>query len=634
MKTQNKQKIILFSGIALILCALIAAAVVLVPVLSRAAEKQLRQDAVACYAQYAETVSPATPFFLYQERNKTITLQNGEVGGIYSDAKTAARTLLDNPETEQDESVDFVTAPAEGAEGLFLLFPALPTAPSDNAAGLKFTPDDLCTLSAGFETMPVTYEVWLKIPETQKKRSGILLGNYGGDVYPCFDLEIHDNGVPTLYYGHKSDRSETLKFTGVNVCTGDWVHLAVVNDVANNAALCYVNGEVVQLLDAITPIENTRAPRIGGDYRQDNRQVFKGELYSMAVYSDVRSAEEIQSDMKAYGTDALLGAWDLSWISDARQIADASQNGRSLSWPQIWFDKDEKAPVGDYDFSFAVLGDTQLANVFNKGSFPKLFDWIVENRDEKKIAYVLGMGDITDVDTNREWQQAADGFAKLDRAGIPYALLRGNHDSTFKFNQTFDTAPYNQSYNGTFDNTLANSYRKVIIDGIKYLIFTLDFGARDNVLEWAGGIIEDHPTYNVIITTHAYLYPTGDPIKWGDSYAPTNSDPENNNGIDMWKRLISKHENIVLVLCGHESHPYIICTQQEGEAGNVVTQILTDQSCVDSDFFYAGFDTANIVTMLYFSEGGSHVTVECFSTTYEKFYRAENQFEFNLNVIK
>ena len=41
-----------------------------------------------------------------------------------------------------------------------------------------------------------------------------------------------------------------------------------------------------------------------------------------------------------------------------------------------------------------------------------------------------------------------------------------------------------------------------------------------------------------------------------------------------------------------------------------------------------------MVTMFYISKDGKTVTVECYSTVYEMYYRAENQFAFTLNVVE
>ena len=624
---KNKKTWTLLAGISLILIAGTLLAVFLPPFLSEQANEKAKKEAEEAFSL---TGGLDYPDALFASGNKTVALQNGTVLGVFDSADDAAKALLDNPETSRDESVGYTTKAVGENEALSCLIPALPSAPDKDTVGAKFTFDDAVEATRGFDAAPVTYEAWIRVP-TEGICGGIIIGNYGGGVFPCFCLEIFDGGVPRIYVSYAENNSSTATFSNVNVRTGEWLHLAVVNDVEANEARCYVDGELKETRAAIREIEKSVPAKIGGDNRQDNKKAFKGEIHSVAVYDSVRTVFEIQDDMKTCGTDGLLAAWNLSYVPKSRVIADASANGFNLSWPQIWFK--EKEPVTDYDYSFAIIGDTQLANVFDGEAFLGLFDWIVENREEKKIAYTIGLGDITDVNRPDEWDRAVQGYGKLDAADMPYTALRGNHDRHDLFDQTFDKDAYTSHLYGSYGGTLANTYRKINVQGNLYLIITLDFGARDDVLEWASEIIEKNPDYNVIIATHAYLYPDGTTIDKDDSYAPTNTDPKNNNGDDIWEKLVRRHENISLVLCGHECDPYIVCTQTKGDHGNTVTQIMSDHSYVDSGQHYAGFDTAAIMTMLYFSEDGTKVDVECYSTNYDMYYRAENQFSFTLDTV-
>ena len=76
-----------------------------------------------------------------------------------------------------------------------------------------------------------------------------------------------------------------------------------------------------------------------------------------------------------------------------------------------WLDtKDEPA---DYDYSFAVVGDTQYINRHNPEVYPKIYDWIIDNSSNKKIKFVAGLGDITDTSTVEEWTRAQEQINRL-----------------------------------------------------------------------------------------------------------------------------------------------------------------------------------------------------------------------------
>jgi hypothetical protein len=97
----------------------------------------------------------------------------------------------------------------------------------------------------------------------------------------------------------------------------------------------------------------------------------------------------------------------------------------------------------------------------------------------------------------------------------------------------------------------------------------------------------------------------------------------------MWDKLVSKHENIVLVLSGHDPCDQIIMTKTKGEKGNTVTQMLIDPQGVD-----AAQGATGMVAMFYFSEDGSKLRVEYYSTVKEQYLMPENQFETEINVIR
>lgn len=159
----------------------------------------------------------------------------------------------------------------------------------------------------------------------------------------------------------------------------------------------------------------------------------------------------------------------------------------------------------------------------------------------------------------------------------------------------------------------------------------MDWYAKNDVLDWANDVIARHPNHNVIITTHAYLNVDGTTI---DGFDDKDQQPLSlgyNSGQTMWEKLISKHPNITMVFSGHliaENHD-IVMTQQKGEHGNTVTALLINPQLLD-----ALSGNTCMVAMLYFSEDGKNVDLQYYSTHYEMFYWAENQFSFTVDVVE
>lgn len=291
-----------------------------------------------------------------------------------------------------------------------------------------------------------------------------------------------------------------------------------------------------------------------------------------------------------------------------------------------WFA--EKEPVTDYAYSMVFVPDTQILLRNDPDNFHKIYDWILDNKEAKNIQYVLGLGDITDYDANDEWRLAYDQITRMDGV-VPYSLIIGNHDSTERFNRTFNKEPYISSYEGSYDDKIENTWRTLMIGSIPYLILTLDFLPDDEILEWANGVVEAHPNHNVIVTTHAFLHSDGTPMSEGEGWHTTvDSRVRTNDADDIWEKFVRKHENIVLVVGGHIASDRVVMTQSYGDHDNIVTQVLIDHQDVDEQQGSAG-----MVCTFYFSADGSKVQVETYSTVRDLYYMPENQFSFELAVV-
>lgn len=506
--------------------------------------------------------------------------------------------------------------------------------PVTNSEGMTFTSNDHHTIDGAFNEMTNTFEGWIKFNDNYPDtiRGGIMLSN-GGNASNSITYQILENGNPsvstTSYAYGNSTGSVTKTFDKVNVYTGEWTHLAIVNDQTADTITCYINGEAVQTLEgALADSINREAGVLGGNFSPGNPLAFRGEMKSVALYSDVRTAEEIVADMTAVGTDGLMAYWDLSKDAVDGKIADESGNGHDITLGQVWF-KNETNP-DDYDYSFAVVGDTQYVNYNWYDRYDDIYDWVVENKKTRKIEYVMNMGDITETSADAQWARAATEHAKLDGV-VPYSLVRGNHDKTDGFNKTFNTAPYNTSYAESFDGKIENTWRELVVCGVKYLIFTLDIGAADDVLAWAGEVIADHPYHNVIITTHVYLDKGGTPMNSSYNSASTNSTYAGggNDADEMWDKLFGKYENVVMVLCGHVSANTAVATTRVGENGNVVTQMLVDPQGVDNAIGATG-----MITLLNFSENGTKVSVETYSTVRDMHFISQGQYDITVPVTE
>ncbi len=513
---------------------------------------------------------------------------------------------------------------------LSALFPvSVLAAPADE--GIKFASNDIYEVNKPYAEIPLSFEANIYVAKGINGRGGIMLGNCSGAKSTLtFSLQV--TGRPRLYYVNNGTVVD-IQFEGCDVRSqdGDWVHLAIVIDQSNAQAHCYIDGVLKQTkshegLAYITPEVLSVPHRLGGDYRFGNSVPFmRGTIKDVAIYSDIRVAGEIQHDA-THGidkTDANIIAYYNCTANGAyHDIADGSGNGYDIKYRENIGWHTDKAPVTDYEYSFAIVGDTQKLAYKHPTKMDAIYDWILANRASKKIQYVMGLGDITDKNTDAEWTAAKGAISKLN-GKIPYSLIGGNHDTSAKFNQYFgsETAYTDNIVECYDDGKIDNTYMIFKVGEVNYLLLNLEYGANDDVLEWAGKVIEEYPYCRVIITTHAYLDSNKEHL-----ISLSGGNTGKNNGKQIWEKLASQYKNVFLVLSGHIQHDDVVYRQDKGVHGNTVTQMLIDPQDMD-DLVEGG---CGMVCMLYFSEDGQKMSVEWYSTVRNQFYKPENQYEISL----
>ena len=199
-----------------------------------------------------------------------------------------------------------------------------------------------------------------------------------------------------------------------------------------------------------------------------------------------------------------------------------------------------------------------------------------------------------------------------------------------------DTSPYAKQYIDCYKGYSNDSFkaRNTVHEFSSatrdYLVVALDYGADDNILAWANEVVENHPNHNVIVTTHAYLTANGKFVTQvnGGAY-PTRDYPGANDADNMWEEFISKHENIVMVLCGHSPTGDVLLRKSTGEKGNEIAEILVDPQGIDETMNAMG-----MVATFYVSEDGKTITVDYYSTTNKKYYKQNNQYTFQVETVE
>jgi hypothetical protein len=155
-----------------------------------------------------------------------------------------------------------------------------------------------------------------------------------------------------------------------------------------------------------------------------------------------------------------------------------------------------------------------------------------------------------------------------------------------EFNTFFPVSKYENlpTFGGVFEESkLDNTYHYFRAGGVNWLILALEFGPRDPVLEWANQVVAYHPYKKVIVVTHAYLYSENTLLgsqwyhKWNPhDYLVADEPGGVNDGVEVWEKLVRKHENIMFVFSGHILYDGAGRLVSTGDYGNQVYQMLAN----------------------------------------------------------
>lgn len=237
--------------------------------------------------------------------------------------------------------------------------------------------------------------------------------------------------------------------------------------------------------------------------------------------------------------------------------------------------------------TLVVLPDTEVYANKKPALFKAQMEWIRDNLKARNIACVMHVGDVTNNNTRREWRVARECFDLIE-GKVPYVLATGNHDYDHTpgrltlMNEVFKVEDLRKgdAFGDVFEpGKLENHYQFVNIHGRKWLILSLEMGPRNGVIDWAGKVLAKHPGHLAIILTHAYLYYGNARYNHklgGQRASPHGFYGEGADGEMLWNKLVRKHANVMLVVCGHLSSGYVGYRADEGDYGNTVHQMMCD----------------------------------------------------------
>jgi hypothetical protein len=119
----------------------------------------------------------------------------------------------------------------------------------------------------------------------------------------------------------------------------------------------------------------------------------------------------------------------------------------------------------------------------------------------------------------------------------------------------------------------ADSAQVFEAEGYRFLHIGLQFDPPNTSLEWAARVIEKHKGLPTIVSTHDFLNTRGE--RAANTIIDGNKvDPQDNSPQMIWDKLLSRHDQIFMVLSGH--HHGQARRTDPNMFGNEVHQILAD----------------------------------------------------------
>ncbi len=569
------------------------------------------------------------------------------------------------------------------------------------SSGRAFDDGEGIQLGKELDKMPRTYEAVVYVPSDVNSKGAIISNYYPLSNTPHIDFAIGIGGTtsearPMLDITDVNNNRTRVEFRS-NIKGDSWVHVVVTHEsnAAGDVYTCYVNGEKVTKqninywVDGVkdteanlaygeldmSKMENSASMYLGQAYGYSSTSQlgaddpynegeayqptnFKGRIKNVALYSSVLSADQIKANYQS-GIDAtrkdIILCYDLTSTETSGEtksgyITDISGNGYNTV--PLFHVRGEELNKDDFDYSFAILGDTQFLvdrDVNHGTSYTSdIYNWIIANKDAKKIARVLGVGDIvesgklsddfyvtneeeisnlSDSDKNAiaQWEYAVSQFDRLQAAGIPYSITWGyNHDGlygkefTYYFGdkENFTNSAigfyFSDSNSANYSTRLANYYQKFEVEGVKYMVLCIEFMPSYDVLNWADSVIDENLDHKVIISTHYFIDQLGEIPNDQDKAAGQDDRIRADVLQAKWDILANENENVEMILCGHVARQNnIVQAYTVAKSGQKVAQFLIDPQQMDR--FY-GYDDTGVVAMFYFSNEGNDVSVEFVST--------------------
>ena len=345
-----------------------------------------------------------------------------------------------------------------------------------------------------------------------------------------------------------------------------------------------------------------------------------GKMGEVLIWKTARSQEQIKNDMKVFysgNESGLLAHYKLEYsiLEDNRTLIyeDYSMNNNDLRIYAIGYFKTNIKDIGKGN-TLVTIPDVQNHSTTEHELNDVISKWIVENINTRNIISTFSVGDITQNATSTEWKWVYGSYSILNNL-MPFTIALGNHDyptlngmgagsrdceiynSLWKYDEYKDINAQWGGFGVFEEGKMENCY--ILFESrltndetndkpIKFILFALEFGPRDEVLEWVNLMLKKYSDRNAILTTHSFKASNnmfvGEVEDHKDAFGSNLArESTANEGLDIIEKVIKKNDNVIAVYSGHLGASELAFTRR-----TIQTNSGTDVHCSVVDTSAAG----------------------------------------------
>lgn len=235
----------------------------------------------------------------------------------------------------------------------------------------------------------------------------------------------------------------------------------------------------------------------------------------------------------------------------------------------------------------AIFGDIQYYTISTYiNLYQHSVDWLLRKQSEgMKIKCVLHTGDICHQTNALSCWTCFQRAMTVLSMNIPYYSMIGDHDYLWydgihidgrddtHFNEYVQFPLSMQNVLEQFEEgKMENVVIRNVVQGQRLNLLILEYGPRQEVVEWANKYVRNHSDEHFILMTHEYLEKGGGRRTTGLKSAARLQNTTYTTPEQLWDRLINCNDNIRLVLCGHVGGLYAL-TIDTNDYGREIPQI-------------------------------------------------------------